>query len=241
MHLKRRLQKYSDRIPIFILIILIIFSPFVIIFSSFKAIAFDINYYNEKFTELQVYQNDMFADEDVLGETAELLTYLKQGKGEIQSDFYNQREKDHLVDVREKFKMGMSLRRFFFFFSVILLLFLFKIQPDKKDYIKSLGRYLALGAGLTIIILGLFWFSASNFESAFTSFHEMSFEDDTWVFDENVDHLVNMFPLQFFEDISKDIALLALTIAIVGLIAGLLMLYGPLLSGYYKRFITRKS
>lgn len=241
MHLKRRLQKYSDVVPIFIIFILIICSPFVIFFSSFKTIAFNLEYYNDKYIELGVYNNQMFAGVDLLDETSQLLRYIKSGKGEIQSDFYNQREKDHLVDVREKFRIGMSLRRFFFFFSVILLLFLFRLQPVKEDYIKSLGKYLAFGSTLTLVLLGILWLSLSNFEGTFISFHEASFEDGTWTFDENTDHLVNMFPLKFFEDISRDIAILAMFIAVIGLIMGLLMLYGPRLSAYYKGFINKKS
>ncbi|MBU0461023.1 MAG: TIGR01906 family membrane protein [Nanoarchaeota archaeon] len=240
MDSRRQSARYSKAF-IIVFSLLVLSAPFVLILSSFRAITFDLNYYNEKYTELDVYSNPRFQDTNLINETANLLTYLERGKGEIQTNFFNQREKQHLVEVRDLFRTALSMKRFFFFLTIILLIILFRIEPGKERFLKALSKYLIFGALLTIGVLLLSSLLFTNFDSSFITFHETLFKTDTWMLDPATDNMINMFPQQFFYDITKDIFVLAFVISAISIGVGLLLYYGPLLSGYYKRFITKKG
>ncbi|MFC1754040.1 TIGR01906 family membrane protein [Thermoproteota archaeon] len=241
MDSKRKLMKYSKTAFLVILILLIGSMPFLMMLSSFRMIAFDLNYYHDKYTELDVYENPKFLDVNLMNETAFLLNYLKHGDGVIQTDFYNQREKSHLVDVRNMFRTALSLRRFFFFFSLIMLIFLFRLTTGKEEFVKGLSKYLMYGSLLTIGMLLLGWLFMMNFDASFTGFHKIFFTGDTWLFNPMTDNLINMVPQQFFYDITKDILSLTFILALIGLAVGAIMNYRPLLSRYGKKFITKKD
>lgn len=240
MDSKKRLQKYS-KISLILISILIISAPILIFLSSFDAIVFDPNYYHEKFIELDVYDDPMFEDVPLMQETTGLIGYLRYGKDQIDTDFFNQREKDHLEDVKDLFRQAISLRRFFFFMSIILLIFLYRLEPTEGRFTKAIAKYLMFGGLLTMGVVAIAWIGSSNFAPAFDNVHNLLFEEGTWIFNEQTDHLVNMFPEQFFFDISRSIMSLALIIASIGVGVGLLLFYRPLLSSYCKKFITRKD
>lgn len=243
MDLKRQSQKYS-KVSLIFISLLVLSAPFLIFLSSSSVILFDADYYHDKYVELGVYDNPIFGEVDIMSETRNLLHYLKYGKGQIESlepDFFNQKEIDHLEDVRNLLRSGLSLRRLVFFFSIILLLLMFRSSPGKEEFNKCIGAYIILGSLLTLVILITMWISLSNFDSTFVGFHDAFFESDSWIFDEDTDNLINLFPQQFFEDIARHIISLVFIISSISLGVGLLVYHGRWLRRYYKRFITNKS
>jgi len=210
-----------------------------VIFSSFKIISLDKTYYHDKFSELNVYSNQKLNDSNLVNETKNLLKYLEQGDGEIQTNFFNTKEKKHLIDVRDLFKLLFSLRRFLFFFSIILTLFLIKLDPNKERFLKSISHYLIIGSLATIFLIGMISMSLVTFESSFTKFHEVFFEEDTWLFDPATDNIINMFPQQFFYDITKDMFILSGEIAAIILAIGLLIYYRVSVDLFVKKLKKR--
>jgi len=176
---------------------LILFLPLLILLINVQYKSFDIDYFEEQYYENQVFIE--FGVDNLMNETNVLLQYLKDGSGEIDSDFYTQLEKDHLVDVRGIYAKLISFRRFFFFGSLILLLFLLNL--DKKIFFDNLGKYLMLGGALAIILVLLSLTLFINFGDSFIQFHEVFFDNDKWMLDPE-HNLINMFPQKFFYDIS---------------------------------------
>jgi integral membrane protein (TIGR01906 family) len=233
MHSKQNWKKYSNLILFF----LIISAPLLIFSSSLKAVAFDKEYYFGKFDELNVYGSFDEDKETVDKEAETVLDYLKtQEIKEIDSSFFNEKEKTHLVEVKDLIRKALSIRRFVFFFSLILLVFLIRLTP-RSESSKRIGAYLIFGSMLAIIVAVTVSLFSQDFSSFFNDFHELAFKTETWKLDPETDNLINLFPEQLFEDISKKILSVVWTVSAISFAFGMLIYFQPW-SSYRKKFIT---
>ena len=123
---------------------------------------------------------------------------------------FNDRERAHLEDVRSVF----------FAFSLLVL---------AGVVILAVGRALARGApwyrhavgyGAIALIVGVVIggvISVVAFDQAFAVFHELFFAGGTYTFDPATDRLVQLFPIQFWEETT--LALGVVIIALAGIFA----------------------
>ena len=131
----------KKRIKIFswaIIILLIIQIPFFLYLLNFRLIAFNEGYYKSEFKKYGVYGK--FPDEDINRINFGLLHYLRYDKtgNLIDSDFFNQNEKEHLLDVK---KLVQSTLFFFYFIilnMVILVIVLICLIKCQKFSIQSM-------------------------------------------------------------------------------------------------------
>ena len=79
-----------------------------------------------------------------------------------------------------------------------------------------------MGSISTIIITLIFSLILINFEDSFAKFHLISFNNDLWLLNPLEDNLINLFPLQFFYDITKKIII---KIIITSLILSLMLIF----------------
>jgi len=112
------------------------------------------------------------------------------------SPLFNQREVDHMVDVRDLTSAMLWVWRGL----VLLYLLAFSFTRSKQQEISFLAS-LANGAKLTLaLIVAVLFFLVINFNQLFTAFHRVFFEGDTWLF-YNTDTLIRLFPLKFWQDL----------------------------------------
>ena len=92
---------------------------------------------------------------------------------------------------------------------------------------------MVLAAGLLIaaVIVALAIVALNGFDRAFEEFHVISFDNDLWKLNPRTDHLIQMFPEDFWFDASMFVGLLTLVEA--GLLA--------LVSGTYLFFSGRRT
>jgi integral membrane protein (TIGR01906 family) len=108
---------------------------------------------------------------------------------------YNERELDHMVDV--KVLVNQMIGFWYFSLAAILMILIFSIyQGWKNEFLAGLlkGAYLTIGLIFTIL-LAVF----TNFNVLFTGFHKIFFEGSTWIFKYS-DTLIRLFPLRFWQD-----------------------------------------
>ena len=116
--MKRIFEKYKN-LEKLIFVFLIISIPFIILGFNFKLLVFDLDFYEKEFVKNNVF--DEFGKEIVDENSLLLIDYLKDDKKELDTDFFNEREKLHLVDVKD------LIDDFLFLFYIILILFCFSI------------------------------------------------------------------------------------------------------------------
>ena len=175
-------------------IIFIVSLILLIIISNFKLLALNFNFYKNEFSKLNVYEKIPDADKQALN----LINY-HNNKEEL-SNFFNDREKLHLQDVKNLFQKLSLIFYISLILSLILLIYFIYIKKYKIIY----SSFLIAGI-LTFILIILFLISVSNFDKAFTQFHLILFSNNLWQLNPETDNLVNLFPLQFFYDITKQI------------------------------------
>jgi integral membrane protein (TIGR01906 family) len=123
----------------------------------------------------------------------------------------NDRERAHKRDVRGVF-VGFEL---LVLGSVVALAIGFRRARDAEARAAAwrvIGRG-ARGLAVGLIVVGAF--AALAFDAAFEVFHRLFFGAGTYTFDPRTDHLVQLFPEQFWSDTTLAIGIVALGAAIL--------------------------
>jgi integral membrane protein (TIGR01906 family) len=228
-------KKSIHNIIIALTILLALSTSLMIYLSNFKSSAFDRAFYEEQFQENRIRER-FDSSVNLTYENERLLNYLENGEGEIQSEFFNTREKTHLVEVRELFKKLFTLLNMMFALSLIsalALVFLVRklsMQLSENDaaeyYKKTVARMLTYTGTATNAIAIFFAFVALTFSTSFVKFHLIFFKTDTWMLDPATDNLIRMFPEQFFMAIFIKIILASVVAATIMMVIGFVMKMG---------------
>jgi len=114
-------------------------------------------------------------------------------------DLYTPREIAHLRDVRALIRFFYALQWITLAYVAAYIIIGFILR--KGVFWKQLARVIFFGSLWT---LGMFIFfgiwAAIDFDNLFHTFHVLSFSNDLWQLDPYVDHLIMMFPEDFFLD-----------------------------------------
>ncbi len=145
-----------------------------IILLSFTIHIFNKGFYSQKFEENGAY--DTFGKDRTDKINSEVFGYFLL-KNDLETNFFNSREKDHLKDVKSLFITGYILFFISFFTLVIFLYF------DKQNMFKLL---LVSGIAGLLIIFIITFLSFMDFNFLFTLFHKVFFKDGTWIFDSGI-------------------------------------------------------
>jgi len=167
--------------------------------------------------------------EDAMHVTEEMMAYLRGNREDLVVDtivdgdsreFFNDREKAHMIDVKNLFLGGMDLR---LGAGVALIVCLVILIFSRADWKKILPKSILLGVSGFVVLLGIFaGLIATNFNKYFVMFHEIFFDNDLWILDWRTDLLIRMLPEGFFFDmvvrISIIFALLLTTVLLISVI-----------------------
>ncbi len=163
------------------------------------------------------------------GAGIDYLANLVQPNGQ---PFYNERELDHMVDVKRVVKVAFGVLGI-----VILALAIIgmRLVPSEEGR-QALRRGLFSGGLLTLLILaGLLVFMLTYWDQAFIDFHSLFFAEGTWVFNYS-DSLIRLFPVRFWQDAGIAVGLMSGTGALV--IMGLSWLWAQRVN---RRRVLRKA
>ncbi|MBU2561920.1 MAG: DUF1461 domain-containing protein [Nanoarchaeota archaeon] len=206
-----------------------------IYFSNIKAIAFDQDLYEKEYQKFDI-RSQFPPETNLTRETAILLDYLEHGTGTIDSDFFNEREKTHLVEVRALFRLVTQMLTIAVWISIISMMLLITSvkrhashlpHQEGFEYSKKIISGMLIGIGSAVDAIAVaFMALAFTFSVAFYKFHEMFFKTDTWLLNPATDNLIRMFPEPFFYDLFVRIVLTSVIFATVMLVIGFLMRLG---------------
>jgi integral membrane protein (TIGR01906 family) len=187
------------------------------------------------------------SEEDLMRVTGELLDYMRGRRDTLHGitaevngrdhrasraygeNFFSPTEIRHMYDVRVLYDQLYIVRNVSFFLLIALVLGMYLIKENPLFLLARCTREVAAGfLALAAITTGII---AINFERSWDIFHYIFFRGDAanyWRLTPFVDLMINMYPLQFFLNISIFVGILLL----VG--CGLLILGGTLYLRYNK-------
>lgn len=168
---------------------------------------FNRSFYSKEYSELKTADHIGMSKEDLDTSTDVLLSYLKDRsltldievsiKGENRQVF-NQRERDHMIDVRELYLNAMFVRNASFVVFLISALFL-AIKKELNHLYYGYKKALIV-FGTLFAVIGIF--CLIDFDTFWTMFHHIFFPmNNLWLLDPRTDILIMMVPSKFFFDL----------------------------------------
>lgn len=129
---------------------------------------------------------------------AEPLHVVVTNDGGQEEELFNARETAHLADVRDLFQALFTVQ----VMSVALVLTL-AVALLLTSTVRTLVRGALYGSMLTVSLVGASGIlAATGFDSAWQQFHFLAFTNDLWELNPATDHLIQMFPRNFWFDIT---------------------------------------
>lgn len=198
--------------------LMILILPFVLFLLVINIVGFNNSFYREKFSEYNV-------DENISSLHEKVINFVKGENQELPNEF-NEREKQHLFDVRNLIGISTIMLYIFIALFVILLLasaFILKINNKIVNFVSKVMIY---GGFLTVLLaLILFLLINTNFSSAFESFHSLLFKKGTYVFDPAKEMIVRLYPEQLFMDLGSRISTWLIVSSIIIVLIGSFLLF----------------
>ena len=204
----------------------------ILLITSFEIGAYsDFNWYEKEYVKYQVLADLEMEMSDVMHVTKEMMAYLRENRDDLvvdtivdgeEREFFNDKEKAHMADVKNLFVGGLWLRRGALLVLGLAVAVLVAIKADwkrllSKSFLIGMGSFIGVTAVAGVLFL-------SDFDKYFTMFHELFFTNDLWLLDPDTDLLIRMLPEGFFLDMVIRIGSIFLILMAILLIISVLVL-----------------
>ena len=201
--------------------VLVIIIPAMIFLLAMNAAGFDNSFYSQKFSEYGVDKNIPKAG--LIHQ--KVMDFIKGNSDDLPAEF-NEKEKQHLLDVRKLIGFGTALM-YILILLFILLLVLSAFTLKASTYVNMfVGKVLLFGGLLTLgLALLIFALISADFDSSFESFHKLFFDYGTYSFDSGRELIVNLYPEQLFMDLGIRVSKWVIAGAILVVLMGLFFLF----------------
>ncbi len=180
-----------------------------LLIMSIEMFALNPGFFDSEYSKLGTAQSIGISDKDLKSVTQDLLEYtagerenldMQAGINGRQREVFNEREKDHMVDVRALYIAARTVRTVCFAGAAALLILAFLLS-GRKALLKLCRSFLRVSGAFVVIVAALAVYAASDFNSFWTSFHHVFFTNELWILDPSTDVLIMMVPQQFFSDL----------------------------------------
>jgi uncharacterized membrane protein len=226
-------------------ILMVIAVPFIIYGFNLNSAIFDKDLYKQEFLKYNVYNNlEGYDVEDINDDVLDYLQFEKNNKL-IQNDFFNEREKTHLLDVKNLINKILAIFYFsIILFFILLILLILLLNFNFKIIFKKILIILSIGSFLTLLDAGLF-FLLSNFDFVFVFdiFHKTFFSAGTFTFNPEFENIVVLYPenlfFNFLVKIISNTILSSIIILFLSLLVIFIFFFFFFLK-FFQKFPTRK-
>ena len=192
----------------------------------------DYGWYEKEYAKYDVLEDLEMEMKDVMCVTEEMMAYLRGNRADLvvdtivageEREFFNEREKAHMVDVKNLFIGGLWIRRIAILLFALAVVAMIKTKADwkrllPKSFLIGLGAFAGVTAGVGLLFL-------SDFNKYFLMFHEVFFDNDLWLLDPRTDLHIRMLPEGFFLDMVVRIGIIFLLLLLVGVVISIVALY----------------
>ncbi len=198
-------------------------------FLGFERVALDARVYDRIQKDLDVYGYVGITEEALPRVTERLAAYLRGDAPDLDIEeevfgvygpVFNEREKLHMVDVLNLFRLERNIRTGCLIAGPLLLIA--AALSGRKQLISISRRALvALLAVITLAAVGAaLLYCTQGFSRLFIAFHHLFFTNDLWLMDPSTDAMIRMLPEGFFAAIAAEAGLSALGGGLLAVAAG---------------------
>jgi integral membrane protein (TIGR01906 family) len=219
--------RYLRSLALFLFVIAL---PVTLVTTNVRFAADEGRIYEYGFDKYDVAARTGFPREEISRVGQELRRYFNNNEKSIsvlveeggqEVSFFNARETAHLRDVKDLFQITFRVQEIgiAFVFTYVVGVFIWA----REGSLRRLATQVLAGSLVAIaVILALGGVALLGFDRAFEQFHFIAFNNDLWRLDPRTDHLIQMFPEDFWFDVSMLVGLLTLAeAAVLALASGL--------------------
>lgn len=180
------------------------------------AIYIDFNFYQKEYEKYQVLNELDMEMEDVMDVTHEMMSYLHGKRDDlivkttvagVEQEFFNDREKAHMIDVKGLFTAAIVIR---YAALILLAISIWILVALKTNWKKLIAKFYMIGVTVLLLMLGgLGYLFTKDFNKYFVKFHEIFFNNDLWILDPETELMIRMLPEGFFADFATRIGIFA--------------------------------
>lgn len=193
---------------------------------------FFMPFFRQQYASQEIADYIGMSDEELMYVTVELLDYMRARRDDldgiratvngVEQEFFSERDKIHMVDVRVLYDRLFIVRNVAFFGFVGMVLLMAITKSPVMHLLARCSREVMAGF---ILLSGLLaGVIAFDFERAFEVFHLIFFDNDYWILFPPRDRLVMMVPIEFFINISIFIGVLVASLPVIIIIAATIYL-----------------
>lgn len=193
-------------------ILFVVFLPLTILLTILQYYSYNNDFYIEEFKKYNIEKVTRMSQEDLSKTADKLISYLKDDSKDLNievvingkaTEVFGQREKQHMIDVKELFVKGQMVRIISLGFVLTSVMIIVLVSNKRKrDVYQSI---LWSGIAPIVLMVILYILVKIDFHKYFTYFHKIFFTNDLWLLNPKTDVLIQMLPLEFFIDISTRI------------------------------------
>ena len=183
--------------------------PVALVTTNIRFMANESRVYRYAIDEFDAVATTGIEREELIRAGAEIRNYFNNSQETLfievteegrEASLFNARETIHMQDVKDRFQLANRAQEFSVMyvltFIVVVVLWAREISP------RDLAVRVAGGCTLCLAVLGAIGaVGMSGFDDAWTDFHELLFSNDFWLLNPATDHLIQMFPPDFWESI----------------------------------------
>lgn len=174
--------------------------------TSIDLNCFNVNFYAQQYQQLNTASRLYLSEDDLMKATNVLLDYLRTESdscdvmitqyGEVQEAF-NEKEKTHMIDVRNLYEFALNLRLVSFVVLVCSLAYLW-IYDKKIPFFSLSSAFVKISVLFMLFFAFLGLWAYVDFNAFWTMFHEVCFTNDLWLLNPATDLMINLFPSALF-------------------------------------------
>jgi integral membrane protein (TIGR01906 family) len=178
-----------------------------LLLTDVQLVAFNRGYYDGQYDKYQITRAIGISKEDLNTATDNLLNYMDGKRDNLdfampiqgsQQEFFSQRDKLHMIDVKNLFVQGKRIRNIGLIYCAIFIAVVCLKGRDPLKKFSRLAIYAFIAGIVPIVLLSILM--NIDFYKYFNLFHEIFFTNDLWQLEPAKDRLINMFPEAFFSD-----------------------------------------
>jgi integral membrane protein (TIGR01906 family) len=186
--------------------------PLFLLLTNVRVAATEPRVYGYSYSQHDVVERTGIDRAQLNRTTDELVNYFRTGSGDELLDIrvivdgdeealYSQREVLHMRDVKNIFQLAFRVHEIAFVYVIAYVAAVFLWSRERA--LRELAKQAMIAGAATVALLGAAAISVLfGFDSLFEQFHLLSFSNDFWRLNPATDRLIQMFPQEFWFDVT---------------------------------------